>query len=98
MLLKAGYEVLYSPSCKIAEYTIDNFKGKIDLVLIDIMLEDGNGFDLKNYIMREKNDIDVILMSGSGSEKLLQFKDNPGYTEDILEKPFDLKKLLNKIK
>ncbi|MDA3885716.1 MAG: response regulator [Candidatus Delongbacteria bacterium] len=98
MLLKAGYEVLYSPNCKIAEYTIDNFKGRIDLALIDIMMEDGNGFDLKNYILHEKNDIEVILMSGYGSEKLLQFKDNPGYTEDLLEKPFDLKKFLNKLK
>ncbi|MDA3886648.1 MAG: response regulator [Candidatus Delongbacteria bacterium] len=98
MLLKAGYEVLYSPSCKIAEYTIDNFQGEIDIVLIDIMLEDGNGFDMKNYVLQERNEIDVILMSGYGNEKLLQFKDNPAYTEDILEKPFDLKKLLNKIK
>ncbi|MBN2789878.1 MAG: response regulator [Candidatus Delongbacteria bacterium] len=97
MLLKAGYEVLYSPSCKVAQYTVDNYKGKIDIGLIDVILEDGNGFDLKEYITGRVDGIKIVLMSGYGSDNLSKYKDNPCYTEDILDKPFDIKKLLSRI-
>ena len=97
MLLRAGYEVLYSPSYKIAEYTIDNFKGKIDMALIDVILDDGIGFDLKDHISNVSKETEVVLMSGYGSEKLSQYKDHPNFTNDILEKPFDLTTLLNTI-
>lgn len=68
---------------------------KPDLILMDIMLPDGNGLDMCKGLSREENtsDIPVILMSAHANMNNLQ---NTCAT-DFIAKPFDIDDLLSRL-
>ena len=63
----AGYATQAAYNCKKAEYLME--KEKFSLVILDINLPDGNGFDLCKKIKDRNNDIPVIFLTANDLEE-----------------------------
>lgn len=90
-----GYNLSYKTTVK---DTLESLKDnvKIDLIILDVTLPDGNGFDLyKNHI--NNTNIPTIFLTANDDEndivKGLEFG-----AEDYITKPFSTKELLARIK
>jgi len=91
-LEELGYTVLAACDGLDALKIEDEFEGKIDLLLSDIVMPGLNGFDLLRTIKKTRPDIKVILISGypaRGDLKLI----NPPEGVPVLQKPLDMKAL-----
>ena len=60
----------------------------IDLIILDVILPDGNGFDLCKRIKKERPNIPVIMISGYEIDKIYEKIVN-AEADDFLVKPFD---------
>ena len=74
------------------EYLINN---KPDLIILDITLPDGNGIELYENIIKEKN-IPTIFLTARDDEETIVKGLNIG-AEDYMTKPFSTKELLARI-
>jgi len=89
-----GYKVFSSATVKDSkEILVGN---NIDLIVLDIMLPDGNGFDLCQWV-REKEDVLIIMLTAKGLEKDLVQGFISG-TDDYMSKPYRSTELLLRIK
>lgn len=70
-----------------------NTNGAFDLIIIDYMLGAGSGANLAVKLGRENPQIPVILMSGSGEDKI----DMPQGRVSYIGKPFSVETLKRKI-
>jgi len=82
-----GREFVTAESLADARVTID---GSIDLVLLDLMLQDGDGRQLLRFVQAnpETARIPIIVLSGSGSNPIRQSAMDAG-ADAFVEKPFD---------
>ena len=109
LLIEDNLEILkgLEYTLKISNYTVKtfanindaknflNYDGKCDLVLLDVTLPDGNGFDLyKNTI--KKLEIPTIFLTAKDSEDDIVKGLNIG-AEDYITKPFSTKELLARV-
>ena len=69
---------------------------KIDLVLLDVSLPDGNGFDICKEI-KQKQDIPVIFLTAQDEETSVVFGLDLG-ADDYITKPFRTRELISRIK
>lgn len=76
-----------------AKNTIKN--NKFNLIILDISLPDGNGFDLCKYI-KEENDTPIIFLTAYDEEKDIVKAFDLG-AEDYIVKPFRNRELLSRI-
>lgn len=88
---KHGYSALIASS---KEEALKLIKNNIDLSLIitDIILRDGNGTEIANYITENKKNIPVIFITGYTEDDIPV--DIKSYEFPLLKKPFALKELL----
>ena len=94
-LEKEGYEVTYAGNGKIA---LEQFPLiKPDLVLLDINLPDGNGYDLCRLIKPEHPDTVVIFLTANDQESN-QIRGYEAGAVDYITKPFSISALQRKIK
>lgn len=68
---------------------------EFDLIILDITLPDGNGFDFCKYI-KEKTTIPVIFLTAKDEEKDVVLGLNLG-AEDYIIKPFRIRELISRI-
>ena len=68
---------------------------KIDLVLLDVSLPDGNGFDICKEI-KQKQDIPVIFLTAQDEETSVVFGLDLG-ADDYITKPFRTRELISRI-
>lgn len=80
--------------------TAESFKKTIatqhpDLILMDVMLPDGNGMEMCRGLhgSRETNDIPVVLMSAHADKNLTK----NSCAKDFIAKPFDVDDLLSRV-
>ena len=68
-----------------------------DLILLDIMLPDGNGLEMCQGLSQdpETNHIPIVLMSAHANKSLFQ---DTTCAKDFIAKPFDIDDLLNRIR
>ena len=66
-----------------------------DLILLDITLPDGNGFDLFNDVIKEKNIPTIFLTANDDEDDIVKGLDLGA--EDYITKPFSTKELLARI-
>ena len=93
-LVKENYNVIskttYTDALDYLEINSD-----IDLIILDITLPDGNGFDLYKNIIYKKN-IPTIFLTAMDSEDYIVNGLNLG-AEDYITKPFSTKELIARI-
>ncbi len=93
-LEREGYKISVAKGQKTAQGLIDEMD--FDLCLLDISLEDGNGFGVFSYI-KEKKDIPVIFLTASGDEYSVVLGLDMG-AHDYVSKPFRPRELLSRIR
>jgi two-component system, OmpR family, alkaline phosphatase synthesis response regulator PhoP len=71
-------------------------KNSFDLILLDVMLPEMNGFDVCEEIRKENKDVPVLFLTakGSGEDRVQGLKLG---ADDYLTKPFNLEELLLRI-
>lgn len=95
ILIESGYMVESSANVK------DFYKSLEDsipnLVLLDVMLPDGNGIDICRDLKERAStkDVNIIMMSAHAAEKAVL---EEACSDDFISKPFDLDDLLKHVK
>ncbi len=92
--LQNNYNFNYQTSIKEAkEYLKHN--NQIDLIILDITLPDGDGFDLFLNVIKDKNIPTIFLTAKDEEENIVKGLEIGG--EDYITKPFSTKELLARI-
>ncbi len=94
LLRQEGFETACALTCKDAEHEIE--AGQFDLVLLDVLLPDGNGFSLCNRI-KSVADCAVIFLTASADEFSVVTGLDIG-ADDYIEKPYRPRELISRIK
>ncbi len=92
---KNNYILNYKTTFYEAKKYLEDSINKVDLIILDITLPDGNGFNLfKNYI-KEQNIPTIFLTAEDGEDEIVKAL-NEG-AEDYIVKPFRIKELLARV-
>lgn len=94
LLKNEGFEPYFALNFKEAEKITD--ENQFDLILLDIMLPDGNGFSLCRKIKSE-SDTPIIFLTASSDEFSVVTGLDMG-ADDYIEKPYRPKELISRIK
>lgn len=94
LLCREGFDTDNAQSCHIAEIKIET--KQYDLVLLDILLPDGNGFSLCKRI-KSITDCPVIFLTASADEFSVVTGLDIG-ADDYIEKPYRPRELISRIK
>lgn len=94
-LEQEAYQVLESSTIAEARKTIEK-DSEIDLILLDLNLPDGNGFDLFRAI-KERHDIPVIFLTANDLEVSIVMGLDMG-ADDYITKPFKARELISRMK
>ncbi|WMJ82054.1 response regulator transcription factor [Clostridium sp. MB40-C1] len=93
-LIDEGYDVI---RCEYVEEALKIFdEEKFDIVILDVMLPDGSGYDVCKYI-RNKSEVPIIFLTACDDEvNIILGLDIGG--DDYITKPFRVKELISRIK
>jgi len=72
--------------------------GEIDLLLIDVTLPGGNGYDLSKALLAVEPHLKTLFVSGYAGAELCKFFDMPLTDVHFLQKPFQPADLLGRVK
>lgn len=89
-----GYEVIRAKDVSEAKLAVTS--SKPDLILLDVMLPDGNGYDLCKHIREEGNMVPIIFLTAVGEEANIVQGLELG-ADDYVTKPYRVKELLSRI-
>ncbi len=92
-LKKDGFEVEHAMNLKTARTMINDEK---DIILLDLMLPDGDGYELCSEIRDSGNDIPIIFMTACDEEVNVVTGLNLG-ADDYITKPIKIKELVARI-
>lgn len=93
-LEQEGFQVISAKTAKESKEKLDN--KSMDIVLLDVSLPDGNGFEICKEI-KEKNDIPVIFLTAQDEETSVVLGLDLG-ADDYIVKPFRTRELISRIK
>ncbi|MFH1608764.1 MAG: response regulator [Patescibacteria group bacterium] len=98
-LKKEGYEILTASNSVEAFKFIDN-KNKIDLILLDLLLPDVDGFMILEKIRQNKDflKIPVIVFSNLSEDKDIKRATKLGISQFMVKSNFTLDELSKKVK
>lgn len=83
---------------KLKKDAIDKIeKENFDIVLIDIGLPDGNGFEVGKYVKEYRKQLSIIFLTANDEEKDVVYGLDLG-AEDYITKPFRNRELISRIK
>ena len=94
LLEQEGYDTVIASNCALAKAAFD--KEQPALCLLDIMLPDGNGFELCEYI-RKRSSLPILIISAKDEEDSIVKGLELG-ADDYVTKPFKPKELLSRIR
>ena len=93
-LTSEGYQVVAADCCATARALLAG--RQFDLLLLDVMLPDGSGYDICRAA-RENSDVPVVFLTASDDElSVVMGLDMGG--DDYITKPFRLRELLSRIR
>ncbi len=97
ILESLGYKVLATPSPKEAIQLFESHKGRIDLLLTDVIMPGMNGPELVRHLLEKHPRLKYLFMSGYTANLLAEqgVKEN---NADFIQKPFSRKMLAEKVK
>lgn len=90
-----GYKVLMASSGEEALAVCRSYKGKINLLITDVVMSGINGYKLAELVRQIRSDIEILLISGY-SKEVISNKNNPKIA--FLEKPFTPELLTAKVR
>ena len=94
ILRNYNYEVMLSPD---PEEAMDTLKTEaFDLVIVDVMMPGKSGFDIHEYIIREKLNIPVVFLTGVKNKEVRYEALRQG-VDHFLEKPIEPAELLSRV-
>lgn len=93
-LEQENFLVISAKTAKESKEKLDN--KNIDIVLLDVSLPDGNGFEICKEI-KEKNDIPIIFLTAQDEETSIVLGLDLG-ADDYIVKPFRTRELISRIK
>ncbi|MCR1899504.1 response regulator transcription factor [Irregularibacter muris] len=93
-LKNEGYSVDKAQNFSQGKRLVDN--GRYNLIILDVGLPDGNGFDLCQYIRRDKTTPVIFLTAQDEEVNIVMGLDMGG--DDYITKPFRIKELVSRIK
>ncbi|HEY4649083.1 MAG TPA: response regulator, partial [Gemmatimonadales bacterium] len=97
VLRNQGYTVIQAANGAAALEQLDEFEGKIDLVLSDVVMPDMQGPELTDRIRDRRPDVKVLLMSGYAEGDKTQ-SGMPGSDHSFLQKPFSAESLTLRVR
>ena len=93
-LEQENFQVISAKTAKESKEKLEN--KNIDIVLLDVSLPDGNGFEICKEI-KEKNDIPIIFLTAQDEETSIVLGLDLG-ADDYIVKPFRTRELISRIK
>ncbi|MEJ0001934.1 MAG: response regulator [bacterium] len=98
-LKKEGYDILAAANSKEA-FDIINGPTKIDLILLDLLLPDVDGFEILGKVRENPayKDLPVIIFSNLSEEKDIQRAQKLGISEFMVKSNFTLDELAEKVR
>lgn len=92
-LQSEGYRVILAGTIEEARKNLDK---TVDLILLDVMLPDGNGYDFCREVRRQNWEIPIIFLTAVSEEvNIVQGLDLGA--DDYIAKPYRVKELLSRI-
>jgi CheY-like chemotaxis protein len=98
MLRTEAYSVLEASDYDDALAVQKTHLGEIDLVLIDLRLPGGNGYDLSKDLLAIEPRLKVLFISGLTGAEICKFFDMPMTDLQFLQKPFNPVELRRRLK
>ncbi len=95
LLLKEDYEPVSAKNCAEAKTLFK--EGTFDLIILDVMLPDGNGLDLCSFIRSTGADVPILFLTACDEEFQIVRGLDAG-ADDYVTKPFRLLELLSRIR
>jgi len=96
-LVEAGYRVLSAAGVREAIARFEAVDGRVDLLLADVVLPDGDGVELIEWLLRRKPTLRVLITSGYTGQRSRAEKIR-GRSFAFLQKPYSLTKLLGAVR
>lgn len=96
LLEREGYEVALATTAPEAKSMVNEAIGDIDLVLLDVNLPGGTGFDILQ-IIRQNSQVPVIMLSALKQNHNVERGLELG-AQDFVTKPFNPRELLLRVK
>jgi len=96
MLTRLGYKVMAAVSVEEALQLVEGFKGKIDLVVSDVVMPRMNGKELVTHLQKYQPEMKSLYMSGYTADVIAR----QGVLEkglNFIQKPFTIKELGSKV-
>ncbi len=94
MLIKAEYDVTLADCAAAAR---EKLQGRFDLIILDVMLPDGNGFDLCAEIRKTDSNTPILFLTSFDDEiQIVRGLDSGA--DDYVTKPFKLLELMSRIR
>lgn len=95
MLEKEGYTVTSAGTCADAEKTLES--SSFGLIILDVMLPDGNGFDLCSRVRKSGCNTPILFLTACDDEiQIVRGLDSGA--DDYVTKPFKLLELLSRVR
>ncbi len=95
LLIEEHYKVKAYPNIK--EFWQQMKKQLPDMVVLDIMLPDGNGMDVCKKMKKEISTFAIPVMMMSANYQVMDLKNKCG-AEEFISKPFDINNFVNRVK
>ncbi|MDO5110502.1 MAG: response regulator transcription factor [Erysipelotrichaceae bacterium] len=91
-----GFELVSASSFKEASAVIEEKLNKMELILLDVTLPDGSGFDLFQMI-REKSEVPILFLTAIDDEihKVMALEQG---ADDYITKPFHIRELIARMR
>src|SRR5262245_54301758 len=96
-LATPGYTVLDAEGFSQAVSIFDENVDKIDLLIADVSLPDGNGCDLALALWRQKNALRALFISGHVGSEVCRFYGLDVQDVHFLRKPFSSTQLVERV-
>jgi DNA-binding response OmpR family regulator len=94
LLIEEEYEVVLSPS--VQEFWVQMQKHIPDMIILDVMLPDGNGLEICEKLKGSVKTHEIPVMMMSANNHLNKVKSGC-VAEEFINKPFDLNDFANRI-
>ena len=98
-MLKDEFEISFAQDGRECIQMISNHEKKIDLILLDIIMPNVDGFGVLDYMSRHQymDDIPVIMISSDGSKETIH-KAYEMQVSDYISRPFDKKVVYRRVR